>query len=686
MAAILGSEFDFEMLRRASGLDEEALMAALESTVRAQIIAEVKSGRSGAGQFGFVHILIPTTLRESIMHVRRRRYHLQAAQAIEAVHPADYEALAYHCSEAGETERARIYYRLAGERARQAAPADAIRFYRTALGQWPEEDPVGRAEITAQLGHISYFIGDVPSALLCFEEAYVLFADLENRTQSGEMQRLIGCMHWERADRALSLEHYQKALAILEQGPETPELAWAISSISQMHMLSMEDELPIAWDQRAVVLVERLGADDVVAHALNNIGSSVACSGDFENGVRILGESLHRSLKSDLSMEACRAYYNMGCILQNHCLYSDARQKLDELYGYASKVYAKNSAYLAIFRLVWVDWLTGQWFSALRNRSLMSELSASLFSTGLYATWTKRIFAMIDLDLGRIEAGRSVLEESLPSALRANDIQTTVAHLGQLVRVYAAAGQEAKTVEMIDQMLALVSGMDRLSEDSIMPLLYACQQLAKITQLDPVEEKQRCLAQLELLAQKYDSGEAAAALAGAKGCLAAGADPSAAVENFRLAAEGWESIGRPYDQARALASQGDALAASGAGSTARGVWTQVLQLFDALVAQLDPESQSAFLDSPLVAAVVNAVRPSKGEAPDHKARQEQRLLTERELEVLALVAQGLTNAQIAEQLVLSPLTINAHLRSIFDKLNVTTRTAAVHNAMELGLV
>jgi hypothetical protein len=38
MAAILGSEFDFEMLRRASGLDEEALMAALESTVRAQII------------------------------------------------------------------------------------------------------------------------------------------------------------------------------------------------------------------------------------------------------------------------------------------------------------------------------------------------------------------------------------------------------------------------------------------------------------------------------------------------------------------------------------------------------------------------------------------------------------------------------------------------------------------------
>ena len=61
-------------------------------------------------------------------------------------------------------------------------------------------------------------------------------------------------------------------------------------------------------------------------------------------------------------------------------------------------------------------------------------------------------------------------------------------------------------------------------------------------------------------------------------------------------------------------------------------------------------------------------------------------MTEREVEVLKLVAQGLTNAQIANQLFLSPLTINAHLRSIFNKLDVTTRTAAVHQAAEKGLV
>ena len=55
-------------------------------------------------------------------------------------------------------------------------------------------------------------------------------------------------------------------------------------------------------------------------------------------------------------------------------------------------------------------------------------------------------------------------------------------------------------------------------------------------------------------------------------------------------------------------------------------------------------------------------------------------LTAREVEVLQLVADGLSNAEIADRLVLSQRTVHAHLRSIFDKLGVNTRTAAVHAA------
>ena len=61
-------------------------------------------------------------------------------------------------------------------------------------------------------------------------------------------------------------------------------------------------------------------------------------------------------------------------------------------------------------------------------------------------------------------------------------------------------------------------------------------------------------------------------------------------------------------------------------------------------------------------------------------------LTAREVEVLRLLAQGLTDAQIAEQLVISPRTVNNHLTSIYSKIQVSSRSAATRYAMEHHLV
>ena len=61
-------------------------------------------------------------------------------------------------------------------------------------------------------------------------------------------------------------------------------------------------------------------------------------------------------------------------------------------------------------------------------------------------------------------------------------------------------------------------------------------------------------------------------------------------------------------------------------------------------------------------------------------------LTTREVEVLCLVAQGLTDAQVAEQLVISPRTVNNHLTAIYGKIRVSSRSAATRYALEHYLI
>jgi DNA-binding CsgD family transcriptional regulator/tetratricopeptide (TPR) repeat protein len=118
------------------------------------------------------------------------------------------------------------------------------------------------------------------------------------------------------------------------------------------------------------------------------------------------------------------------------------------------------------------------------------------------------------------------------------------------------------------------------------------------------------------------------------------------------------------------------------------------QLDEATVAQAWAQGQAMSVEQAVhyasaPAASVSHVSFSR-QAPQTQATQQETSplseLTDREVEVLRLVATGRTDAQVAEQLVLSIRTINSHLRSIYSKLGVNTRTAASRYAVEHGLV
>jgi ABC-type oligopeptide transport system substrate-binding subunit len=188
LAGVLGREFDFDTLARASELGEEELIEALESAARAQLIEEVSA--EGRGTFAFVHRLIPSTLVESLRTLQRRRLHSRVAAAIEALHPEDSEALAYHYDRGGDYEKATDYLLQAGDRARRLyACQEAVDYYQRALILLKEQAQHERAARTLmKLGLVYTAAFESDKAQEAYEEAFTLWEPLREAVDMPELR------------------------------------------------------------------------------------------------------------------------------------------------------------------------------------------------------------------------------------------------------------------------------------------------------------------------------------------------------------------------------------------------------------------------------------------------------------------------------------------------------------------
>lgn len=120
------------------------------------------------------------------------------------------------------------------------------------------------------------------------------------------------------------------------------------------------------------------------------------------------------------------------------------------------------------------------------------------------------------------------------------------------------------------------------------------------------------------------------------------------------------------------------------GMARRQLGAQVFQAAWDQGQSLAPEQAVAAHDQPLRPDPEIVPPPAPGAAALHLDDLPE--LTARELEVIRLVAAGLTDAEVAARLCVSPRTVNSHLRSIYSKLGVSSRTAATRLALDHGLV
>jgi len=409
------------------------------------------------------------------------------------------------------------------------------------------------------------------------------------------------------------------------------------------------------------------------ARTLSTAGGLLWQLDDPERAEALIGQSLALYRELGDTAGVADALFLLGRVARQRSQYVLAHSQLEEAN--------------AIFKHVGDPWKQGQCLTDLariatvqgeydRAYALLEESLALYQALGdqLYIAWVLHLLACMLFESQRdLTRASALAEQSLALNREANAIACSTDPLWLLAEIYLAQGEQTRARERAEECVAICRELG-----AGWGIAIAFMSLARILASQGDYATARTLYQesLPLLHTIGNKVFIAACLEGLGAVVTTQGTTDASLAGARWAAQLWgaaealrQHIGAPLPPVyRADYERSVAAARAHLGEKPfTAAW--------ALGRTMTPEQALATEGQPLLPTL--SARPATT-SPEG--------LTAREVEVLRLLAQGLTDAQIAEQLVLSLHTVHAHLRSIYSKLGVTSRSAATRYAFEHQLM
>ncbi|MEV0093993.1 AAA family ATPase [Streptomyces sp. NPDC050738] len=573
---------------------------------------------------GFRHELIRRAVADSLPAARRIALNRDVLDALIAQPGADPSRIVHHAAQAGDQEAIASYGPdAAREASRAGAHREAAAHLRLVLRSRQRYEPAALASLLEQYAVESYTIADSAAAVSAQREAVALRRSLGDTRALGADLRWLSRIHWWAGDADAAQEAAREAIAVLEQADDGRLLALALSNTSQLHMLAERTAEAVEFGERAIVLAREEGDAAILSHALNNVGAALWRSGD-PRGRPQLEESLRVALAAGEVEHACRAYANIIWTLLENLQYADADRFLAPALELADR--AEHLGFLSYLQVE----------TALRRFAAADWDEAERYAElGVHDPVPGRCPALTVLGRVRIRRGTPGGDELLAQAWEMAE------GTRELQRTGPVAAARAEAAWLRGDPAGVVSAVGTVH--------------AQACQLDYTAYRAELGYWLGKAGHRVepDGGDHPYAL------QAAG--------QWRAAADAWQEAGCPYEHAAALAESEDAedkLAA--------------LAALDLLGA--DPLARRLRADL----RALGVRRIPRG--PVAATRENPAGLTERQLQVMRLLAEGLTNLEIAHRLVVSVRTVDNHVSAVLDKLGARTRRHATLRAAELGLL
>lgn len=672
LIAASGQEAHYSTLRKVGDFDHETLNHSLSRLRSAGLVSEQDS--KSEVRYAFTHPLIQEAANTELSAVRRRQLHAAFAQVLERGDFDAVEQLAYHYRLAGrevDADRAVEVLVAAGDHARELSANDeAAQYFGAALelvrsGHQADRMP----EVLEKLGEAWERVGEAAAAVSVWSEALTDRQRASDGRTVARLQRRLALAEWDRG-------HFEPALAHLNDGLE----ALPSDDISEERADLLHDRLVIAGRLRDQEVLQTTAAElESVAHALNSSRalaevhlSKLAARWqrmDFSGALDELRQGLEQAQRGNAALLAGRAHDLLALVhhaLGNHTqgrTHALASLTLAEDLGAPTlALYPRNR--MAYFAIMSGDWESAAGISA-ESLTAARRLEHPRGIAGCLGTR-----AFVHAHLGELEEAEACLAEGREIFFASETTDQNILSQIQVAELVLALERETwdAAVHAADQ---LDPGSSQLG---LIPTF--CFGLIAEARL----QTGRSDGTLENLNQMVEHAPpdnhflpALAKRVEGLVCRAEG-DLEDAAACLGQAAQLFTEAALPFEGARARFEYAKIVAASNPENSSRTA-QESLTTFEQLGARRYAQrARRLLLDL--------GVRPARRA----RARRKGGPLSPRELDVVRLVAEDLTAAEIAERLFISPRTVTTHLDRIYTRLGVNSRASLVRYALESGLL
>ncbi|MDX1520119.1 MAG: tetratricopeptide repeat protein, partial [Anaerolineae bacterium] len=670
LAAVSGRSFDFAVLQALTGHSDSELLVLIKELMAAQLVVE-----ESADQFSFRHALTREALYTRLLARERQTLHGQVAQAIEQIHASapevHLEALAYHFFEAALWAKALEYAQRAGKKAQALyAPHAAVEQFTRALTAANRLSPSPPSGALYRLrGQAFDTLGDFDHAKADYEAALQAAQAAKDEQTAWQALLDLGLL-WASRDYERTGDYCRQALELARVMEDPAAIGHSLNRLGNWLMNSGRSFEALDYHREALGLFEALDDRAGIAGTLDLLAMTSNQSGDVEGAVTYWQQAI--PILRDLNDRQ-----TLASSLANVVMYTLNLQQAHEAVELARDIGWRSGEAYALGTLSQTLFALGRYGEALTIRTKSLEIAQAIEHPQWMAS--SHIFlGQQYFELLALAKAQEHLEQGLALAQQIGSTFFVWLGSGGLASVYILQGQ----LEAAESLLA------ELPQEWIPTIFWV--RLAQVELALARQDANRMLQLLDVPLTMLPASEKAI------GVVSFAHGPALILQGQALKLQGrFDEAEEVLHRARNLYTR---------HGIAQSLWKIHLALGKLYLAAVRPEqAEESFTAAQVQVDALAAtltdedlrenfrrrakamIPPAQSLTPRQAAKEEFGGLTRRERQVAAVVAQGLSNQEIADELVVSVKTIEAHVTRILSKLGFSSRAQIAAWAVDKGL-